>query len=101
MCEIISEVSSPTETFATTEALLKVENDDCEDVTAVCVSMISKPPPSPNLLQQLHYVRHKVYGDGNCSYHAMDDIPYSRIRVIYVLRPCAIGFTLRNVRDIF
>ena len=32
---------------------------------------------------------------------AMDDIPYSRIRVIYVLRPCAVGFALRNVRDIF
>ena len=31
----------------------------------------------------------------------MDDIPYSRIRVIYVLRPCAVGFALRNVRDIF
>ena len=31
----------------------------------------------------------------------MDDIPYSRIRVIYVLRPCAAGFVLRNVRDIF
>ena len=31
----------------------------------------------------------------------MDDIPYSRIRVIYVLHPCAIGFALRNVRDTF
>ena len=31
----------------------------------------------------------------------LDDIPYSRIRVIYVLRPCAVGFALRNVRDIF
>ena len=31
----------------------------------------------------------------------MDDIPYSRIRVIYVLRPCAVGFALCNVRDIF
>ena len=31
----------------------------------------------------------------------MDDIPYSRIRVIYVLRPCAVGFALRNVHDIF
>ena len=31
----------------------------------------------------------------------MDDIPYSRIGVIYVLRPCAVGFALRNVRDIF
>ena len=28
---------------------------------------------------------------------AMDDIPYSRIRVIYVLRPCAVGFALRDV----
>ena len=27
----------------------------------------------------------------------MDDIDYSRIRVIYVLRPCVVGFTLRNV----
>ena len=31
----------------------------------------------------------------------MDDIPYSRIRVIYVLRPCAVGFALRNVRNVF
>ena len=31
----------------------------------------------------------------------MEDIPYSRICVINVLRPCAIGFALRNVRDIF
>ena len=32
---------------------------------------------------------------------AMDDIPYSCIRVIYVLHLCAVGFALRNVRDIF
>ena len=31
----------------------------------------------------------------------MDDIHYSRIRVIYVLRPCVVGFALRNVRYIF
>ena len=31
----------------------------------------------------------------------MSNIPYSRIRVIYVLRPCAVGFGLCNVRDIF
>ena len=31
----------------------------------------------------------------------MDDIDYSRIHVIYVLRPCVVGFTLRNVRYIF
>ena len=31
----------------------------------------------------------------------MDDIDYSRIRVIYVLCPCVVGFTLRNVRYIF
>ena len=31
----------------------------------------------------------------------MDDINYSRIRVIYVLRPCVVGFALRNVRYIF
>ena len=31
----------------------------------------------------------------------MDDIPYSSIRVIYVLRLCAVGFALRNIRDIF
>ena len=31
----------------------------------------------------------------------MDDICYSRIRVIYVLRPCVVGFALRNVRYIF
>ena len=30
----------------------------------------------------------------------MDDIPYSRIHVIYVLRPCAVGFNLCNIRDI-
>ena len=38
-----------------------------------------------------------VHGQHN----RMDDIPYSRIRVIYVLRPCAVGFTLHSVRDIF
>ena len=32
---------------------------------------------------------------------AMDDIHYSRIRVIYVLHPCVVGFALRNVRYIF
>ena len=31
----------------------------------------------------------------------MDDIPYSRIPVIYMLRPCAVGFALRNICDIF
>ena len=31
----------------------------------------------------------------------MDDIPYSHIRVFYVLRPCAVGLALHNVRDIF
>ena len=31
----------------------------------------------------------------------MVDIRYSRIRVIYVLRPCVVGFALRNVRYIF
>ena len=31
----------------------------------------------------------------------MDDIDYMRIRDIYVLRPCVVGFTLRNVSYIF
>ena len=31
----------------------------------------------------------------------MSDIPYSRIRVIYMLRPCALGFGLRSVHDIY
>ena len=31
----------------------------------------------------------------------MDDIYYSHIRDFYVLRPCVVGFTLRNVRYIF
>ena len=31
----------------------------------------------------------------------MDNIGYSRIRVIYVLRPCVVGFALRNVHYIF
>ena len=31
----------------------------------------------------------------------ISDIPYSRICVIYVLRPCALGFGLRSVRDIY
>ena len=35
------------------------------------------------------------------AYVIMDDILYSCIRVIYVLCPCAVGFALRNVRDIF
>ena len=44
------------------------------------------------LLLHLHaYVR----------YRSMSNIPYSRIRVIYVLRPCALGFGLRSVHDIY
>jgi len=31
----------------------------------------------------------------------MDDIPFSRIRVIYVLRPCVLGLALRSVHNIF
>ena len=31
----------------------------------------------------------------------MDDIHYLRIRVIYVLHLCVVGFALRNVRYIF
>ena len=31
----------------------------------------------------------------------MDNIPYSCTRVIYMLHPCAVGFALRNIRDIF
>ena len=31
----------------------------------------------------------------------MSDIPYSRIRVIYVLRLRALGFGLRSVRDVY
>ena len=31
----------------------------------------------------------------------MDDIPYSRIRVIHVLCLCAVGFALHNIHDIF
>ena len=34
-------------------------------------------------------------------YKTMDDIDYFRIRVIYVLRPCVVGFALRNVCYIF
>ena len=32
---------------------------------------------------------------------AMGDIDYSRIRDILVLRPCVVGFALRNLRDIY
>ena len=35
------------------------------------------------------------------NYVAMDNIRYSRIRVIYMLHPCVVGFALRNVRYIF
>jgi len=31
----------------------------------------------------------------------MGDIPFSRIRVIYVSRPCALGLAFRSVRNIF
>ena len=31
----------------------------------------------------------------------MNDIPYLRIRVMYVLHPCVLGFALHNVRSIF
>ena len=44
-----------------------------------------------NYYQPLEYVHEAT----------MDDIPYSRIYVIYMLHPCAIGFALRNIRDIF
>ena len=74
--EIISKApTSPIETFPTNEALApglqKVENDDSEDVAIVCVSTVRRPLPPPNLLQLLHHVQHKVYGDGNCLYHAI------------------------------
>ena len=39
------------------------------DVSIVCVSPVSNPSPS-NVLEKLHYMQHKVYGDGNCLYHA-------------------------------
>ena len=32
---------------------------------------------------------------------SMGDIDYSRIRDILVLRPCVVGFALRNLRDIY
>ena len=35
------------------------------------------------------------------TFQTMDDIDYSRIRVIYVLHPCVVGFALRNVHYIF
>ena len=41
------------------------------------------------------------YLQPNTVYAIMDDILYSRIRVTYVLRPCAVEFALRNVHDIF
>ena len=31
----------------------------------------------------------------------MDDIHYSRIRDTFALSPCAVGFALRNVREIY
>jgi len=31
----------------------------------------------------------------------MDDIPFSRIRVISMSRPCALGLALHSVRNIF
>ena len=32
---------------------------------------------------------------------SMGDIDYSHIRDILVLRPCVVGFALRNLRDIY
>ena len=34
-------------------------------------------------------------------FYQMSNIPYSRICVIYMLCPCALGLALRNVRNIF
>ena len=50
------------------------------------------------------YVRIYMYFLSNphlSMYVRMSNIPYSRIRVIYVLCPCALGFSLRSVCDIY
>ena len=44
-----------------------------------------------------------IVGAG-CAYIAsvsMGDIHYSRIRDTFALSPCAVGFALRNVREIY
>ena len=35
------------------------------------------------------------------NYVSMGDIHYSRIRDTFALSPCAVGFALRNVREIY
>jgi len=54
---------------ASATAVLSKEGS--EDVSIVCDSTVSNPPPSSNVLEKLHYMQHKVYGDGNCLYHAI------------------------------
>ena len=44
---------------------------DSEDISIVCVSKVNNPLPSFNVLEKLHYMQHKVYGDGDCLYHAI------------------------------
>jgi len=49
---IISDLMSPT------EVAMPDEDNDCEDISIVCVSAIKKLPSLFNVLEQLHYVRH-------------------------------------------
>jgi len=44
---------------------------DSEDISIVCVSKVNNPLPSFNALEKLHYIQHKVYGDGDCLYYAI------------------------------
>ena len=64
--------------------------------TRNCTSLGSWTGITPSCISMFTSVCMHIY-----KIMTMYDIPYSRIHVIYVLRPCAIGFALRNVHDIF
>lgn len=48
-----------------------IQNHDNKHCTIVCASEANKLSPLPSVLQKLHFRRHTVNGDGNCSYHAI------------------------------
>ena len=53
------------------------------------------------LLQLAHQIKASQVYTMDFTTDVMDNIHYSRIRVIYVSHPCALGLALRNVCNIF
>ena len=49
-----------------------VENSETyDDIEILNISTVHRPITHLNVLQQLNYRQHKVYGDGNCLYYAV------------------------------